>query len=698
MCGIFMEYCNESVPRLSEIDVLFKSAETRGSDGVGVAIFDPKDVYSTKIYQNEKSYSECKEQVLDFIQKNLKQNYIIFGICRNMPETESSTNKDNLKKTMQPIFRDDVILIHNGVITDNQVNKLKKHNEFQTEIDSEAIIANYLKHNRNMKNCSEDLEGGWSFLLYDFVKQRLHIGSSFLPLAQSYARGMGYFIHSNLDGLFKLLQLYKGFQEIKYMRTWEDFYADELQPYTLYELDIDSMLVSSYEYKHKFNHPTWKPKKKNTKIKTFVLASGGIDSTTTLAYLKEHDYNPVALHFRYGQKSQEAETLAVKKICEKLDIEMKIVDISDIYKNISKSSMLMNENIDIQTAGDLLKSTIAWVPARNAMFLTIASAYCDETILNNQVDKCLIAGGFPNISEESCLIDCKENLIKKATQSLETGNSKEIHECYPGDIKEGDYIVTLDKDGKEVLTQVKEVFVTKHLGFYEIVIDTPICGEAKTIYVSANHPFAVKKRTSEYFIKAKDLEIGDKIVCSKNYYGSDDKEFPIVYIRYHNIPIDMINFHCEPYNTFLVSGYLTHNSYPDNSQRFVDAFHNFIKFGTLGGAQGRIKFVNPFAGLTKKEELYLLKYLGYEELFNLTVSCDNAKVMDGEVYQCSYNGQPACGSGLLSKWAAEIVGISDNRKYYEVENPVEIHIPKWNKKDIKFDINEIIKKVNLCLK
>jgi len=521
MCGIFLCHLNESVIDINALDILFKSALERGKDGYGLVII--RDGIIAHSIKSRGTYHKDDIKILS----DLKLGDIVIGITRNAPETEVMSDQidDN---HLQPITVDNITYAHNGSITDIYVEQYK--DKMTTKIDSEVIGLSYIEHGRNMRLALESLSGGWSIVGYDALREQIIIVTSFLPLYQCYIKGIGYFVHSLKSGLIELLRYYN--RPTHYTRVWENFYCDEIPPYTIIEIDKDSGLVSQHEYKFNFLVPTYE--KRYQSPVCFVMASGGIDSTVTILALREYkrqykiDLDIIPVFINYGQKSNKAEEVAVDSICNVLNLN----HIKLNHPLRVQHSMLTNSDIPITTATNDLKSTVAWVPARNLMFLSYLTQLAEDWLLEGLCSKAIILGGFPNISEESI--------------------------------------------------------------------------------------------------------------------------------------------------------------YPDNSERAVDAFQNALKFFTLYGHQNKIHIANIMAGLTKKEELALMKHWGYEDLFKYTVSCDHAIVKDGVVYQCSKNGKPACGSGLLSKWAADLAGIKDTRQYYEVNWNVEPIKAKWELCDtnIIIDVNK----------
>ena len=134
------------------------------------------------------------------------------------------------------------------------------------------------------------------------------------------------------------------------------------------------------------------------------------------------------------------------------------------------------------------------------------------------------------------------------------------------------------------------------------------------------------------------------------------------------IPIQMMNFQCEPNNNFFLNKILTHNSYCDNSEYFLQTQLESFKYSTLIG--NRIKPLFGLSDIMKFEQFEIIKefkdYL--MDAYKYTISCDRAIVDDNGIPRnCMHNGIPACGSGLLSYWASKMVGLDDTkiRNFYE---------------------------------
>jgi 7-cyano-7-deazaguanine synthase len=111
-----------------------------------------------------------------------------------------------------------------------------------------------------------------------------------------------------------------------------------------------------------------------------VLLSGGLDSSTTLAIAVEQGFAPYALSFRYGQR-HERELEAAQALGRHFGcVEHKVVDLD---LRVFGGSALTDDALDLPLDRD--EATLAhgvpvtYVPARNLIFLSIATAYAEAT-------------------------------------------------------------------------------------------------------------------------------------------------------------------------------------------------------------------------------------------------------------------------------------------------------------------------------
>ena len=322
---------------------------------------------------------------------------ILFASFRATPETEPETTQDMI----QPIsdLGNKLILIHNGGVTDSIKNQVRW--EYLTPLDSEAILAYYINNHRNMVSAMEDLSGSFAFVMLDKEKNKLFVVNSFLPLAHMYIKGYGYFIHSDNECLGKVLHFTHGTDKDG-MNVWESWYHHDLEGYTVYETDLDSGAQTKREYTPRFLHPKWDSLAPTGHAsKTFVVASGGVDSGLTAHILNKAGHDVSMLHFDYGQKSEEAEAWAINKLSHALEIPSYTIDLKSVYQQLLDPSMLLEKNIKVTSGGDDIKSTIAWVAGRNAIFASLAMAFAETAILNYNYSRVYLAAGWAQLSEET---------------------------------------------------------------------------------------------------------------------------------------------------------------------------------------------------------------------------------------------------------------------------------------------------------
>ena len=96
--------------------------------------------------------------------------------------------------------------------------------------------------------------------------------------------------------------------------------------------------------------------------------------------------------------------------------------------------------------------------------------------------------------------------------------------------------------------------------------------------------------------------------------------------------------------------------YPDNSEKFVKAMQEAMRYGLL--LWDRVRYVNLFENLTKAEEWWLGYKLGFP--FEWSCSCYEPLVKDGRIMLCE-----ECRSTMLSRLAAKIAGVPDPRLFYK---------------------------------
>lgn len=163
------------------------------------------------------------------------------------------------------------------------------------------------------------------------------------------------------------------------------------------------------------------------KPKAVVLLSGGLDSTTVLAYAIDQGFEPLALSFRYGQRHV-VELQAASRVVEKFGVDRHVV--CDIDLAVFGGSALTTD-IDVpkhETAEEVgTDIPVTYVPARNTVFLSFALAFAEVSGANDIYIgvSALDYSGYPDCRPE--FIKAYEAMANLATRAGVEGDGVRIH-------------------------------------------------------------------------------------------------------------------------------------------------------------------------------------------------------------------------------------------------------------------------------
>lgn len=145
-------------------------------------------------------------------------------------------------------------------------------------------------------------------------------------------------------------------------------------------------------------------------MKAVVLFSGGQDSTTCLYWAKERFEAVFALGFHYGQKHL-VELEQAQKIADLAEVPFTVFDI----RGTLRGSALTEHDKDVSAAHEQnAELPAAFVPARNAVFLTLAAGFAYQQNAGHLV------GGMCE-TDYSGYPDCRRAFIDSMEKSLSLG-------------------------------------------------------------------------------------------------------------------------------------------------------------------------------------------------------------------------------------------------------------------------------------
>ena len=153
--------------------------------------------------------------------------------------------------------------------------------------------------------------------------------------------------------------------------------------------------------------------------KAVCIISGGMDSALSAKIAQDEGYEIIALHFNYGQRTQNKELEAFRKIAQTLEaVESYEIDL-DFFEQIGASA-LTDKRIDVPTGGIEAGIPVTYVPFRNGIFLSIAAALAEKhgatALFIGVVEE--DSSGYP---------DCREAYIQQMQRAINLGTKDETN-------------------------------------------------------------------------------------------------------------------------------------------------------------------------------------------------------------------------------------------------------------------------------
>ena len=155
---------------------------------------------------------------------------------------------------------------------------------------------------------------------------------------------------------------------------------------------------------------------KTKQKKAICILSGGMDSTLASYIAKNNGYEIIAIHFNYGQRTQQKELEAFRKICDDLEVHNKYEINLPFFSDIGASA-LTDSSIDVPTNGIEDGVPITYVPFRNGIFLSIATAIAEK-----ENATALFIGVVQE--DSSGYPDCTDTFISKMQNAMNQGTKE----------------------------------------------------------------------------------------------------------------------------------------------------------------------------------------------------------------------------------------------------------------------------------
>lgn len=148
-------------------------------------------------------------------------------------------------------------------------------------------------------------------------------------------------------------------------------------------------------------------------MKTLVLLSGGVDSTTALHWAAREHGVAGALAFHYGSNHAERELACARYQAEKLGVPYHEVDIRCISRHLKSALLSGAQAVPTGTYDEEnMKQTV--VPFRNGIFLSIAAGIAES----HEAEAVTIAA---HAGDHSLYPDCREDYMQAMGQAIALG-------------------------------------------------------------------------------------------------------------------------------------------------------------------------------------------------------------------------------------------------------------------------------------
>ncbi len=147
------------------------------------------------------------------------------------------------------------------------------------------------------------------------------------------------------------------------------------------------------------------------------IISGGMDSALSAKIAQKEGYELIGIHFNYGQRTEQKELECYRKIVQNLEIKESYEIPLDFFKQIGATA-LIDKEIDIPTGGIEEGIPVTYVPFRNGIFLSVATAIAEkhgaEALFIGVVEE--DSSGYP---------DCREGYISAMESAINLGTKDE---------------------------------------------------------------------------------------------------------------------------------------------------------------------------------------------------------------------------------------------------------------------------------
>ncbi len=367
MCGLFGFIGPNTAELIPSLMRLISATSERGSDSLGIGIYTRAPLSLTLRYPNglpeeDELYSDLQEILMSL---PVMMAVTIIGNVRAEPTMEWV--KDKRPEDTHPFVGADWAIVHNGVIANDKELEKQGHTKWGSAIDS-AIIPSILEgtiDGTGMAQRLRKIRGSYALLGVNpgHDSEMVFAACNYKPLYHVRDRNSSMWFSSS-DKYLQMTGLHF------------DNAPEQVPPY--------SLAVFKGPWKID-NRPLLSEADEARTSKGLVVCSGGLDSTVVAKHAVEElgRGNVRLLHFAYACRAQIREVAATVRVSKRLGITQvpDVINVEDLFKRIARKAPLLNAGQSAQ--GDAgAEYAYEWVPARNLIFLALATAIAETDDIN----------------------------------------------------------------------------------------------------------------------------------------------------------------------------------------------------------------------------------------------------------------------------------------------------------------------------
>jgi 7-cyano-7-deazaguanine synthase len=357
------------------MDQILVASWERGRDGWGYHVQEERTTgtgYNFERRSVERNSVQTRNDFFDTMHP--VHQGVIIGNLRAEPTTEFVAQKRQLDQ--QPYRLAGWNIVHNGTIANDKALRLDRSEHIPTDIDSAAIVetlagrsdfANLSEAAVWFEQCIRHLQGSYAILAtHDQYPGAMFVACNYRPIWYAIVNGATFFASSR------------------------DYFPSGLSP----------QMVEPYScWLFTPAGPQRLDPSRLQGQKALVVCSGGMDSVVAAKALQAEGYEVHLLHFQYGSRAETPEMAAILAVSNAMGVPLHVLPMG-IYDK--EDSPLLQADSEIAGGEAGAEFAHEWVPARNLVMLSLATAYAeakgfDVIGLGNNLEE---AGAYPDNEPE----------------------------------------------------------------------------------------------------------------------------------------------------------------------------------------------------------------------------------------------------------------------------------------------------------